>query len=117
VHLKGLTNLQKLNLYRNQITDAGLVHLTGLTGLQLLTLGGTKVTDAGVAELQDPQQVAVISSSSSSDAVDQGSDLAVTAPERPRRWRRSPCGYRAVACARRRSGLPGRGRLDDESPW
>ena len=40
-----------------------------------------------------------------------GSDLAVTAPERPRRWPGSPCGCPAVACARRRSRWPDRGRL------
>ena len=51
VHLKGLTNLQDLNL-PSQITDAGLVHLKGMTGLQTLYLRGTKVTDAGVADLQ-----------------------------------------------------------------
>ena len=51
-HLKGLTNLTDLNLYRTQITDAGMVHLKGLTGLQGLDLYGTQVTEAGIAELQ-----------------------------------------------------------------
>ena len=48
---------------------------------------------------------------------ERGSDLAVTAPERPRRWPGSPCGCPAVASARCRSPWPDRGRLDDESPW
>ena len=73
VHLKGLTQLQSLNLSDTQVTDAGLERLKGLirlrdlnlretrvtgTGLersrkglaqlQLLSLGGTQVTDAGV---------------------------------------------------------------------
>jgi Leucine-rich repeat (LRR) protein len=52
VHLKGLSNLQKLYLRSTKITDAGLVHLKGLTKLQTLVLSETKVTEAGVAELQ-----------------------------------------------------------------
>ena len=52
VHLKGLTNLQTLNLDGTKITDAGLVHLKGLTSLETLSLNRTKVTDTGVAELQ-----------------------------------------------------------------
>ena len=35
----------------NDITDAGLVHLKGLTNLQTLNLRSTQVTDASVAEL------------------------------------------------------------------
>ena len=35
-----------------KITDAGLVYLKGLTNLQYLNLGFTKITDAGVADLQ-----------------------------------------------------------------
>ena len=34
------------------ITDAGLEHLKGLTNLEELDLRWTKVTDAGVAKLQ-----------------------------------------------------------------
>ncbi|MCH7687590.1 MAG: hypothetical protein IH899_13070, partial [Planctomycetes bacterium] len=52
VHLKGLTNLQVLGLFRNEITDAGLKHLKGLTKLQDLILRRTKVTDEGVKKLQ-----------------------------------------------------------------
>ena len=52
VHLKGMTNLQNLQLLETRITDAGLVHLKGLTGLQTLGLRGTQVTDQGVADLQ-----------------------------------------------------------------
>jgi WD40 repeat protein len=61
VHLKGLPELQKLNIFFcPKITDAGLVHLKGMANLQELNLTGTKFTDAGVAQLQD-LQVAVIS--------------------------------------------------------
>ena len=52
MHLKGLTELQKLRLNSYQITDAGLVHLKGLTKLEELTLNETQITDAGVAELK-----------------------------------------------------------------
>ena len=34
VHLKGLTQLQWLDLAETKVTDAGLVHLKGLTQLQ-----------------------------------------------------------------------------------
>lgn len=52
MHLKGLTNLTNLVLYRTQASDAGLVHLKGLTNLSYLQLDGTQVTDAGVKELK-----------------------------------------------------------------
>jgi len=52
VHLKGLTNLQEINLCRTQITDAGLVHLNGLVSLKRLYLIATQITDAGVKKLQ-----------------------------------------------------------------
>ena len=46
-----------------------------------------------------------------SDAGRRGSDLAVTAPERPRRWPGSPCGWLGAASARPRSPGPTRGRV------
>ena len=52
MHLKGLTNLQSLNLHGTKITDAGLAHLKGMTSLESLTLSNTKVTSAGVKHLQ-----------------------------------------------------------------
>ena len=52
-HLKGLTSLTSLNLdLVTQITDAGLEHLKGLTNLTSLNLGRTKVTDAGLEHLK-----------------------------------------------------------------
>ena len=50
--LKGLTNLQQLNLDGTQVTDAGLVHLKGMPQLQFLGLPNTKLTNAGIVELQ-----------------------------------------------------------------
>jgi hypothetical protein len=40
-HLKGLTALQELSLWRTPVTDAGLQHLKGLTGLRVLCLCDT----------------------------------------------------------------------------
>ena len=50
--LTGLTALERLWLFRTQITGPGLAHLTGLTALEYLTLDRTQVTDVGVAKLQ-----------------------------------------------------------------
>ena len=51
-HLKQLANLERLFLDKTQITDVGLGHLKSLANLKTLGLAGTKVTDAGIAELQ-----------------------------------------------------------------
>jgi len=51
-HLKGLTNLRSLDLYDTNVTDAGLEHLKGLTNLRYLGLRKTNVTDEGVKKLQ-----------------------------------------------------------------
>ncbi len=51
-HVKGLTELQTLNLWQTKVTDAGLVHLKGLTKLQGLDLQGSEVTDAGLEHLK-----------------------------------------------------------------
>jgi hypothetical protein len=47
-----LTQLRRLDLDLNRVTDAGLEHLKGLTQLAQLALMGTDVTDAGVKKLQ-----------------------------------------------------------------
>ncbi|MGA2031281.1 MAG: hypothetical protein ABSG68_03405 [Thermoguttaceae bacterium] len=51
-HLKGLDQLQSLNLARTNIAGAGLGNLKGLNQLQYVYLGGTQVTDAGVKKRQ-----------------------------------------------------------------
>jgi internalin A len=51
-HLKGLTQLQNLNLDGTAVTDAGLEYLKGLARLQKLSLINTGVTDAGQKDLQ-----------------------------------------------------------------
>ena len=51
VRLKGLTQLQALHL-PTTVSDAGLVHLKGLSQLRTLELGFSKVTDAGLVHLK-----------------------------------------------------------------
>ncbi len=52
VHLKDLKGLQALSLFQTSVTDAGLKNLAGLTELQWLDLGDTQVTDAGLVQLK-----------------------------------------------------------------
>ncbi len=51
-HLSGSTGLMRLYLYHNKVTDAGLIHLQELTSLQWLCLDDNKVTDAGLVHLK-----------------------------------------------------------------
>jgi hypothetical protein len=50
--LKGLPNLQRLNLARTDLTDESLPHLKVLGQLQLLDLTGTSVSSKGLEPLQ-----------------------------------------------------------------
>jgi len=60
-HLKWLTGLQSLHLYNTQITDAGPVQPKGMTELQQLVLTDTQVTCAGVADLKKTLPSCIIS--------------------------------------------------------
>ena len=51
-HLSGLANLEYLNLYGTNITDAGLTQLTGLQHLRKIYLWQTKTTEAGITALK-----------------------------------------------------------------
>ena len=51
VNLKGLTQLQTLDLNGTKVTDAGLMHFIGLPRLDYLSLANTAVSDAGLAQL------------------------------------------------------------------
>ena len=51
VHLRGMSNLERLQLCGPGITDVGLVNLRGLAKLRSLDLEATGVTDAGLAYL------------------------------------------------------------------
>ena len=50
--LKGLANLEYLNLYGTAITDAGLTELAGLKNLKTVYLWQTNVTEQGIAGLK-----------------------------------------------------------------
>lgn len=50
--LSSLPNLSSLQLQGTQISDAGLVHLKKLTNLKHLDLSDTEITDAGLAQLR-----------------------------------------------------------------
>jgi hypothetical protein len=55
--LIGLTRLQNLWLATTQVTDAGLEKLRGLPQLKALSLDNTKVTDAGLEHLSGLRQL------------------------------------------------------------
>jgi Leucine-rich repeat (LRR) protein len=59
-HLKGLRQLQKLDISRTQVTDNGLEHLTGLTQLRVLNLFGTQMTGAGLKHLKGLTQLQML---------------------------------------------------------
>ncbi len=50
-NIKGLTQLQYLDLLHANITDAGLRHIEGLVHLQMLYLAATNIGDAGLEHL------------------------------------------------------------------
>lgn len=50
-HLKALTALKDLRLYRTHITDAGFAHLSNLTALEGLDLTDSKITGKGLGQL------------------------------------------------------------------
>ncbi|MFN0196471.1 MAG: leucine-rich repeat domain-containing protein [Planctomycetaceae bacterium] len=52
VHLRGLTNLQELNVSDTKVSDAGLEHLMGLTKLTHLYLNFTQVSDDGLEHIK-----------------------------------------------------------------
>jgi internalin A len=52
VHLRGLSQLQTLDLTYTGVTDAGLASLAGLRQLEELDLSGTEITDAGLVHLK-----------------------------------------------------------------
>jgi hypothetical protein len=51
-NIRGLSLLQSLDLTETQVTDAGLERLEGLTRLEDLRLGKTNITDAGLVHLK-----------------------------------------------------------------
>ena len=59
-HLKGLPQLQRLDLVGTTVSDAGLEHIEGLAQLQSLYLGDTKVSDAGLQHLKGLTQLKLL---------------------------------------------------------
>ena len=51
-HIGGLRKLKFLNVFRTNMSDAGLASLRGLTELETLLMGGTKVTDEGLKNIE-----------------------------------------------------------------
>lgn len=51
VHLRGLADLQSLDLRNCRVTDAGLAHILACPRLVYLDLSGTQISDAGLASL------------------------------------------------------------------
>ncbi|MBM83545.1 MAG: hypothetical protein CMJ78_23545 [Planctomycetaceae bacterium] len=49
--LRGLSNLNRLELPFVGVTDSDLVHLKGLTSLEYLSLHGTEISDAGIGQV------------------------------------------------------------------
>jgi len=65
-HLKGLTGLKELNLFATKdVGNSGLKHLKGLTRLESLSIFGTKVTDAGFVHLSELSNLRKLSHSGS----------------------------------------------------
>ena len=52
VQVASLTRLQRLDVQRTSVSDAGLPHLKNLQRLQWLNLSYTRVTDAGLVHLK-----------------------------------------------------------------
>ena len=61
-HLKGLTQLQKLELSDTKVSDAGMEHLKGLTQLKKLELEYTGVSDVGMEHLKGLTQLQELTS-------------------------------------------------------
>jgi hypothetical protein len=56
-HLRGLARLRSLNLLGTSLEDNGLVHLEGLKQLKSLRLDCTRITDAGLVHLKPLSQL------------------------------------------------------------
>lgn len=55
--VKELTGLRNLSLHKSNITDVGMEKLAGLTELRRLDLSGTLVSDAGLRHLQEMREM------------------------------------------------------------
>ncbi len=55
--IAGMTSLQRLNLWRVGLTDAGVAHLAGMVEMDWLNLDNTQLSDAGLASLKEMQKL------------------------------------------------------------
>ena len=70
IHLKVLTNLERLNICLTACDDRGFEHLAGLTRMKRMTICASKITGSGFAHLQGMKQLESINlhSAPASDA-------------------------------------------------
>ncbi len=70
IHLKGLTNLQFLNVCLTAVSDEGFEHLSALTKMRRMTVCASKITGSGFKHLAGMKQLESINlhSSPASDA-------------------------------------------------
>ncbi len=82
-HLKGLRDLEYLNIYATKVGDAGLQHLKGLTKLRKLYVWQSAVSEAGINDLQSalPELVIVGEMSLLDPATEKSSEEDEDAPK------------------------------------
>ena len=70
IHLKELTNLERLNVCLTACDDRGFEHLAGMTKMKRMTICASKITGSGFAHLQEMKQLESINlhSAPASDA-------------------------------------------------
>ena len=70
IHLKDLTNLERLNVCLTACDDRGFEHLAGMTRMKRMTICASKITGSGFAHLQGMKQIESINlhSAPASDA-------------------------------------------------
>ncbi len=70
IHLKELTNLERLNVCLTACDDRGFENLSGMTRMKRMTICASKITGSGFAHLQSMQQIESINlhSAPASDA-------------------------------------------------
>ncbi len=70
IHLKELTNLERLNVCLTACDDRGFEHLAGMTKMKRMTICASKITGSGFAHLQGMKQIESINlhSAPASDA-------------------------------------------------
>jgi hypothetical protein len=61
LHPRGLTGLNGLNLYYNQLDDASLATLRSMPELRGLYISGEKITDAGLVHIKELKKLEYLS--------------------------------------------------------